>query len=180
VNIAAEIRQLEELRATGALTDDEFQQAKHRVLLLDAPSAAPGQFALEYVPRICGVDERTWCTLLHLSPLLMYAGGIGLVVPIVMWAVGKDESELARAHGARMMNWLISSLIYVVISAILCIFIIGIPLLLMLAVLSILFPVMAAIKSTRNELWSYPLAIQFLDEDDFQDPEFYDETGQPV
>ena len=75
---------------------------------------------------------------------------------------------------------MISSLIYVVISAILCIFIIGIPLLLMLAVLSILFPVMAAIKSTRNELWSYPLAIQFLDEDDFQDPEFYDETGQPV
>ena len=179
MNIAAEIRQLEELRSTGTLTEDEFQQAKQQVLAGEGHYEHGGPYPPDYSPRICGVDERTWCTLLHLSPLLMYAGGIGLVVPIVMWAIGKDESELARSHGARMMNWLISSVIYVVISVILCIFIIGIPMLVMMGVLSVLFPVIAAIKSTRNELWSYPMAIRFLDEEFYADPRYSDEIDQP-
>jgi uncharacterized Tic20 family protein len=40
--------------------------------------------------------------------------------------------------------------------------IIGIPLLVAVAVLSIVFPIVAAIKASNGEVWKYPLTIRFF------------------
>ena len=101
---------------------------------------------------------------MHLSPLASWSG-IGIILPIVMWAISKDESDLARRHGARMMNWLISSVIYAGVGVVLSLVFIGIPILIVLAICGIAFPILAALKCNNNELWSYPMAIRFLDED---------------
>ncbi len=88
----------------------------------------------------------------------------GIVVPIVMWILSKDESELARRHGASMMNWLISSIIYALVSLILVFVAIGIPMLVILAILHIAFPIIAAVKAHEGKMWSYPLTIRFFPE----------------
>lgn len=168
MGITDEIERLEGLRRDGVLSDDEFQQAKHRVLADANSSHRPSDgigYADDTAIRIHGLPEKTWCTLMHISQLLIFAGGVGIVVPIVLWAISKDESDLARRHGARMMNWLISSFIYTVVSGILVLFVIGIPLLIGLLTLDVVFPVMAAIKANEEKLWSYPMTIKFLDED---------------
>ena len=161
MTISDELERLDNLRVTGVLSEHEFQQAKQRLLAgnsgVDGLTGQPG--------RVCGMHEQTWCMLMHLSQLLLFAGGIGIVAPIIMWAISKDDSDLARRHGARMMNWLISSFIYVVISGILLLVFIGIPLLLMMVLLNVVFPVMAALKANDGVLWSYPMAIRFLPED---------------
>ncbi len=161
MDIASEIERLEELRRTGVLSDEEFQQAKENVLAGDSVKAgasnAPG--------KIQGMGENTWCMLMHLSQLLIYAAGIGIVVPVVMWVISKDESDLARRHGARMMNWMISSLIYALVSTILIFFLIGIPMAIAVLVMSTIFPVIAAIKANEGQLWSYPLTIRFIYEE---------------
>ncbi len=157
MSIPDEIERLNALRAEGALTEQEFQDAKQRVISGQTSSGLMGG------GRLYGVPENVWCTLMHLSKLITWSG-VGIAAPIIMWIISKEESDLARRHGARMMNWLISSLIYAFIAGILCLVVIGIPLLVLLVVLTIAFPIIAAMKSSSGEVWSYPLTIRFLDE----------------
>ena len=42
---------------------------------------------------------------------------------------------------------------------------IGIPIVIAVAVMGIIFPIIAAVKCNNGEIWSYPLAIRFLPED---------------
>lgn len=160
MNIAGEIEHLEELRRTGVLSEAEFQQAKEKAL---SGQSSGGAFATED-GRIYGMPEKTWCTLMHASQLLTYSG-VGIVAPIIMWLLSKEDSDLARRHGARMMNWVISSFIYLLVSGLLSLALIGIPLLIAVAILTIVFPIMAALKANEGQLWSYPLTIRFIDED---------------
>ena len=101
--------------------------------------------------------------LLHLS---MLAGLViplaGLIIPILIWQMKKDELPLIDAHGKNAMNWIISSLIYAVACLILWLLLIGIPLSIALGVVSIVFPIIAAIKGNNGEVWMYPLAISFF------------------
>jgi len=122
-----------------------------------AAAPAPGPASLEQ-------QTRQWAMFLHLSLL---AGCVvpmaGLVAPIVIWQIKKTELPGIDAHGKVVMNWLLSALIYSVVSFILIfVFLIGIPLLLALGVLSIVFPIIGGIKANNGELWKYPLSIPFF------------------
>jgi uncharacterized Tic20 family protein len=61
-----------------------------------------------------------------------------------------------------VVNWLISSLIYFVVSLVLTIVLIGILGLVALGIMSIVFPIIGGIKANNGELWEYPLTIKFL------------------
>jgi uncharacterized Tic20 family protein len=65
-------------------------------------------------------------------------------------------------HGKNAVNWMISELIYAVVGFILVFVIIGGPLLIVLGVLGVVFPIIAAIKANNGEVWQYPLTIQVL------------------
>ncbi len=154
MGIADEVQKLDELHRTGSLSDEEYQHAKDQVL--------NGADHVIKDGRIHGVTEETWCLLLHLSLLLTFAGGVGIVAPIIMWVLGKDKSELVRVHGANVMNWLISSFIYIVVSLVFSSLLIGIPFLILFVVLDIAFPIVGAVKAGNNEVWRYPLSIEFI------------------
>ena len=64
-----------------------------------------------------------------------------------------------------MMNWVISSVIYAVIGAALFWVLIGIPILLAVVVVNVVFPTVAAVKCIGGETWSYPLVVRIFDED---------------
>ena len=101
--------------------------------------------------------------LMHLSQLLIFAGGIGFAAPILMWAISKDESREADRHGLMIINWLLSVLAYLIVGGILSIVLIGVPMVIALCVVTIVFPIVGAIKASRDEFWSYPLTITFFD-----------------
>ena len=163
MTIADELARLQELRDAGSLTETEFEEAKRKALD-EQPLAASG-FGGGHVPgQVMGVNEELYCVLMHLSQLLVVSG-LGIIVPIAMWVIGKDESDFVRRQGNRMMNWFLSSLIYAVVFGLLCLIFIGFPLLMLLAVVEIVFPIIAAVKANNGEFWSYPLAIRFFDED---------------
>ena len=44
-----------------------------------------------------GFHEKTWCVLLHLSVLLCFAGGIGVIGPILMWQWSREQTDSTRA-----------------------------------------------------------------------------------
>ena len=163
MTIADELARLQELRDNGSLTEIEFEDAKRKVLEESNPNSM-NNFGSSEPGMVLGMDEKTYCTLMHLSQLLIFSMA-GIAVPIVMWLLGKEQSDLVRRHGNRMMNWLVSELIYGMVIGILCFFFIGILLIPVLAVVGIIFPIIAAIKTNSNILWSYPLAIKFFEED---------------
>ena len=109
------------------------------------------------------MPANTYCMLIHLSQLTsVIAPGLGLILPIVMWAMNKDKSPEIDKHGKVTLNWIISLAIYSVICGFLWIFLIGALGFVVLAILNFVFAVMAAIKANKGELWAYPLSIPFF------------------
>jgi uncharacterized Tic20 family protein len=164
--ISDEIERLIQLRNSGALSEDEFQQAKSRVLggqpqpVFTQPTgsaAAPSGL-------ICGLDSRLWCTLMHASQLLTWTG-VGIVAPLVMWIIGKNESKEANRHGLVILNWMLSSVVYAVVSVVLSFFVVGIPMLFVLGALHVIFPIIGTLQASSGKLWRYPFSINFFDPD---------------
>lgn len=110
-----------------------------------------------------GVTARTYCTLIHISQLAsIIAPGLGLILPIVMWIAHKDNNEAINQHGRVTANWVISLLIYTVISVILMFVVVGVIGLFILGVVNLIFAIVAAVKANNGELWYYPLSIKFF------------------
>jgi uncharacterized Tic20 family protein len=159
MNIAEEISKLQELRDKGALSEEEFVKAKAAII---NPPAAPAGFASgPMTPERQAEQERLWAMLMHFSLLLSYAF-IGLVLAIVIWQVKKKELPGIDAHGKNVANWIISEVIYGVISFILCMALIGVPMLMALGVIGIVFPIIGGIKANNGQVWKYPLTITFI------------------
>lgn len=110
-----------------------------------------------------GMEVNQFCMLMHLSQLAGYVIPVaGLVLPIVMWATNKDQSKIVDLHGKNILNWIISSIIYLVISTILVFLLIGIPLLFAIAICTLIFSIVGAVKANSGELYKYPLSFSFI------------------
>jgi len=110
-----------------------------------------------------GMSEKTYCMLLHLSQFSsIVAPGLGLILPIIMWATNKDKSSAIDRHGKITINWIISLTIYFILCLILWVFIVGAIGFFVLILLNLIFAVIAAVKANDGELWVYPMSIKFL------------------
>ena len=100
---------------------------------------------------------------LHLSLLAgLLVPGAGFILPIILWQVKKDELPGIDAHGKVVTNWLISALIYGVACGLLSFILIGIPLLMILGLLALIFPIIGALRANDGILWKYPLSFRFF------------------
>jgi uncharacterized protein len=157
MSVADEIRKLDILRQSGAITEEEFERAKQSLL---APSTASPLDVLEEY----GKRDSFWAGLLHLSLFLGYLIPVaGLVAPVIIWQT-KKKSPVIDRHGRAVMNWLISHLIWLLVSALLCFVLVGIPMLWILGIIAIIFPIIGAMRAFDGEFWSYPLCIRFFKE----------------
>ncbi|HEX4955984.1 MAG TPA: DUF4870 domain-containing protein [Thermoanaerobaculia bacterium] len=105
-------------------------------------------------------EKRQWAMFLHLSTLAGYVVPIvGLVAPILIWQLKKDQLPGLDAHGKVVANWVISSLIYLLFFGVLSIVLIGLPFLFLLLALGLIYPIIGAVKANDGEVWSYPLSL---------------------
>lgn len=155
MSIADELERLERLRGSGVMDDAEFAVAKAKLLS-------------ESTPMIASTSEiekqaRLWGMFLHLSLFAGYAIPLaGFIAPIVIWQIKKDELPGLDAHGKVVVNWIISHFLYLVVAAVLCLVLVGIPLLIVVSVASIAFPIIGAVKANQGEVWRYPFSISFF------------------
>src|SRR2546423_481006 len=107
---------------------------------------------------------RTWCILAHATALVgflvPFAGHI--VGPLIVWLAKRQDSPEIDAHGKESMNFQVSMLIWNVIAGILCLVLIGIPLLILLHILNIIFVIVATIRASEGQLYRYPLTIRLI------------------
>ena len=166
MNVATELEKLQQLRESGAIDDQEFAAAKSRILNGQAGNyGSPPPLPFGSAMSLAEQEQQTrmWGLILHLSIFAGYAVPIaGLVAPIIIWQLKKDELPQIDAHGKNAINWIISHIIYLAVSIVLFFVLIGIPMLIALGVVSIVFPIVAAIRANKGEVWRYPLSITFF------------------
>ena len=109
-------------------------------------------------------ENKQLLVLTHLSQLLDFVSGIGgFIVPLILWAVKKDEVYGMDSHGKAILNFRISMFIYLLICipAVL-IFGLGIIGFIVIGIFYVIFPIINAIKASNNQAPSYPLSMQFI------------------
>ncbi len=104
-------------------------------------------------------ETKRWAMFLHFS-LIIPLGGF--IAPVIIWQLKKNELPMLDIHGKIVVNWLISLLIYGAVFFGLTFVFVGIPLLSVLGVLGILFPIIAGVKANNGEFWKYPFSLSIL------------------
>src|SRR5439155_1952880 len=80
--------------------------------------------------------------------------------PLVVWLMKRGDSPEIDAYGKESLNFQISMLIYDAVAVVLCIFLIGIPILIALWVLNTVLVIIASVKAGEGQLYRYPFTIR--------------------
>lgn len=109
-------------------------------------------------------DDRPLLVVTHLSQLLTVLTGFGgLIVPLVIWLSKRDESYQLDEHGKNIINFQLSLIVYCIICVPLILFFgLGILGFLVLGIVSVVFPIINAIKTSHGENPTYPLSFNFI------------------
>jgi uncharacterized Tic20 family protein len=103
-------------------------------------------------------DEKNLALIMHVLSL----AGFSLIAPLIVWLVKKDESTFINAQGRELLNFQLSFLIYAVICIPLCLVVIGIPLLILVALASLVLTIIGLVKATEGKIYRFPLTIKML------------------
>jgi len=109
-------------------------------------------------------DARTWAMVCHLVGLAGIPVPIigNIVAPLVIWQIKKDDYPFVDEQGKEAVNFQISMSIYGFVAALLCFVCIGIPLLLAVYIVDLVFLLIAAVKANNGYHYRYPLTIRFI------------------
>ena len=116
--------------------------------------------------------DRTWTVLAHLSQLCTFIGVPGLVGPLVVWLVRRTDDPEAAGAAKEALNFQISLWLYGIGLFLVLAFgifdgsgsllVAGGLALLLLALGSLILPIVAAIRASRGERYEYPLTIRLV------------------
>ncbi len=103
-------------------------------------------------------EQKLLCGIAHLG----WVVGFPILIPLLILLLYKDDFVNLQAKEALVFQ--IALTIFITISAILSILLIGIPFLLILIVVSFILPVTAVVKICKGFDYSYPITGKFVRE----------------
>ena len=110
-------------------------------------------------------DARMWAMLCHLAGL---AGVVipnfilGIIAPLVIWQIKKEDDPFINENGKEAVNFQITVSIFSLICIPFIFIVIGIPLLIAVEIFNLVCVIIAAIKTNNGEHYSYPIAFRFI------------------
>jgi|TARA_B100001245_G_scaffold39286_1_gene25244 hypothetical protein len=108
-------------------------------------------------------DERTWAMLCHFSTYIGFIFPFGnIIVPLIIWLSKREDLPLVEDQGREVLNFQISMTIYFIISGILCIILIGIPILIGLIIFDFIITIVAAISANDGKYYRYPINLKLI------------------
>jgi len=103
-------------------------------------------------------ESKGWAVAAHLVPW----AGFGFFGPLIIWLIKRDEDVFVEWHSREALNFQISMLIYLVISVILMLVVIGFFLFFALAIFGLVVNIIAAVKAANGDWYRYPIIIRFV------------------
>jgi len=107
-------------------------------------------------------NEQQYVMWMHLTQLAGIVGIPSFIGPLVMWLIKKDISPRINSEGKEILNFQITMCILALVSVIGIIILIGFIGIMVLVVASIVFPIIAAVKTNEGLTYKYPLIIRFI------------------
>ena len=109
-------------------------------------------------------QDNQLLVITHLSQLITLFTGFGsLLLPLVLWLTQKEKVYQMDAHGKNIINFQLSLIVYCLICIpLILLFGLGLLGFLILGIISIVFPIVNAIKASRGEIPTYPLSFNFV------------------
>lgn len=105
----------------------------------------------------------------HLAALVGWLGnGVGFLLgPLIVWAIKKDQHPFVDEQGKEAINFQLTVIIAGLISVALVFTIIGIliaiPMLILIGILAVVFPIVAAMHANDGKHYRYPISWRFID-----------------
>ncbi len=117
-----------------------------------------------FPPAHSAKDERLWATFCHLGGLgmLVFPPAGGVIGPLIVWLIKKEEYPLVNDQGKESLNFQLSILIYTAVSVVLVFLGVGIVLLPAVLIFDIVMIIIASIKANEGVAYRYPLTIRFI------------------
>jgi uncharacterized protein len=123
-------------------------------------------------PRSPESEARTWNMFCHLSALAGFVGvPLGNVLgPLVVWQIKKGEIPSVEVHGKAALNFQLTLLIAGMVvgaATVIGMFFCGVglllvPVLILIGLAGIIFPIIAGIKANNGEDYKYPWSWELV------------------
>jgi uncharacterized Tic20 family protein len=107
-------------------------------------------------------DERTWGGAAHWGALVASVVALSFLGPLLVLLIKGNDSPWIRKQAVESLNFQLSILIYVVVSAVLTLLLIGIVMLVAVGLMWLVFTIMASVKVANGEDYRYPLTIRMV------------------
>jgi len=108
-------------------------------------------------PKLSQVEEQNYTSLGNILGIL-----IGFLSPLIFWLIYKDRSTFLDANLKSALNFQLTMIIPYIVGSILVFAFIGSLIALAALILSIVFSIMAFVKTRNGENYNYPLSITFV------------------
>jgi uncharacterized protein len=109
-------------------------------------------------------QDNQLLVITHLSQLITLLTGFGsLILPLILWLTQKEKVYAMDMHGKNIINFQLSLIVYFIICIpLILLFGLGLLGFIVLGVVSIVFPIINAIKASNGETPKYPLSLNFI------------------
>lgn len=102
-------------------------------------------------------EQRQWAMFAHFSACLFFVFG-----PLVIWSMKKDQMPFVKENAKEALNFQLTVLIALFVSAMLIPVLIGLMLFPGVCVASFIASIMMGVKAGEGELHRYPFTIRFI------------------
>ncbi|MBI1840779.1 MAG: DUF4870 domain-containing protein [Verrucomicrobia bacterium] len=109
-------------------------------------------------PTVLSTQEKLWIVLSHLSVLF----GAGLLLPLIVYLVKKDDSRVIAFHSKEALNFHLSIALYGLVCVPLIFLFVGVPMLMLLGIATFILSIVAAVKGADGREYRYPLTVRFI------------------
>ncbi|MFD2724709.1 DUF4870 domain-containing protein [Hyunsoonleella rubra] len=109
-------------------------------------------------------QDNQLIVITHLSQLISLVTGFGsLIVPLILWVTQKEKVYQMDAHGKNILNFQLSLIVYCLLCIpLILLFGLGLLGFVVLGIISVVFPIINAIKASNGDTPTYPLSINFI------------------
>jgi uncharacterized protein len=116
------------------------------------------------IPSEITREESDWATFCHLAGFAIFIlPPFGHVIfPLILWLLKRHDSSFIDEQGKEAVNFQLSVSIYGIFCALLLLFIIGLPLLMLLFVFWAFCIIYASIQANDGMSYRYPLIIRII------------------
>ncbi|MDR1381018.1 MAG: DUF4870 domain-containing protein [Tannerella sp.] len=146
MNIYDDLERLKKLLDEGAITREEYEREKARIL--------SSQYTVNPTGWDLGIDEKSFVVLMHASQFLS-----SFIAPLIMWLLFREKSPLIDRTGKDILNFQLSYLVYALGLCLTCVGSVFLP---AIAILMFVFVIIAMVKAINGTAWTYPLSIRIL------------------